>query len=700
MDHRAPYAFGADAMLSDGAYYSNAAKDYDGNWYDAVILGNQVWMAQNLRTTHFADGTAITEGVTSSSSVPYYKNLYPSGQSTPFDRVKYGLHYNWAAVMNGASPSDTVPSGVQGIAPTGWHVPSKAEVELMIAYLNTQNRYHTGEADENNGHLAKTLAATYGWASNNVAKAPGYNPDKNNNIGFNLPPAGLGLGYIYASSHQLYAQVYTCTERIAGNAHILSISNDVNNGYGVFVFASSCDSTWMAPVRCICDLSPVEFRKWYISQYGNMQHVVGGTINDATLTIKRNGTTIDTFTANASADKEINILVPTSAADVNAMPSSTKYASYISLDVNSTTYVVTAQLKDQDGNNLGSAATIDLPLESVVVNGSYNSSTKKVVLTLENGSNIEFSVADLVAGLQSEITAQNPLSADLVVDGITNKVFTLTMKNKLDGIESGAQKNVQSDWNQTNQNADDFIKNKPDIPEDKVFVCTFNGTTTNKTPEEIKNAHQNNKTVICCYSNREFQLDYAIYNETNSKYYVRFYCLCNADVYPAIHYLSYNGTSWSSAQYDIQKKLVGSGTGQNIKTVNGNNLVGSGDIELGKGLITGTATSLSGLNAQVTLNESGADLEHGVFLMISFSVDMPANGNINVANTVILQSNIMWKNSRLPANAIKSGDTCLLYYQYWGGTNMTFLLFNTGWCPTLMDNDIMYSRKLMDDEIY
>lgn len=186
-------------------------------------------------------------------------------------------------------------------------------------------------------------------------------------------------------------------------------------------------------------------------------------VNDAILTVQKNGTPIDTFSANASEDKTINITVPITAADVSALPSSTKYGASLSLSVNSSTYVVTAQLKDQDGNNIGAAQTIDLPLESVVVSGSYNKQTKKVVLTLQNGSTIEFSVADLVAGLQSEITPENPLSADLVVDGNVNKVFTLTMKHKLDGIEEGAEVNVQSDWNQQDDTADDFIKNKPDL---------------------------------------------------------------------------------------------------------------------------------------------------------------------------------------------------------------------------------------------
>ena len=120
--------------------------------------------------------------------------------------------------------------------------------------------------------------------------------------------------------------------------------------------------------------------------------------------IQKNGTDITPVSGT------VNITVPTTAADVSALPDTTKYAAALSLTINSSTFVMTGQLKDQNGDNLGTAQTIDLPLESVVVNGSYNSQTKKVVLTLQNGSTIEFSVADLVAGLQAELSASNKLN--------------------------------------------------------------------------------------------------------------------------------------------------------------------------------------------------------------------------------------------------------------------------------------------------
>lgn len=176
--------------------------------------------------------------------------------------------------------------------------------------------------------------------------------------------------------------------------------------------------------------------------------------------------------------------IPTTASDVGALPDSTKYAANMVMTINSTTYVLTAQLKDQDGNNIGNAQTVDLPLESVVVSGYYDNTTKKVVLTLQSGSTIEFSVADLVSGLQSEITAQNPLNADLVDDSTsTNKFVTAgeksTWNNKQDAISdlstirSGAQAGataVQPGSLATVATTGDYddLSNKPTIPAPQV----------------------------------------------------------------------------------------------------------------------------------------------------------------------------------------------------------------------------------------
>jgi len=130
------------------------------------------------------------------------------------------------------------------------------------------------------------------------------------------------------------------------------------------------------------------------------------------------------------------------STDVGALSNSTKYGSSLSLIIDNSTYVLTAQLKDQNGSVLATSNSIDLPLETMVVNGSYDSATKEVILTLDNGNTVKFSVADLVSGLQNEITATNKLASDLVDDtDQNNKFMTANEKSKLSGIQEGAQKN-------------------------------------------------------------------------------------------------------------------------------------------------------------------------------------------------------------------------------------------------------------------
>lgn len=75
----------------------NAVQDVDGNSYDAVRIGDQVWMATNLKTTHYADGTEIPQGTTISDTTAY--RYCPSNNPQTVD--KYGYLYNWPAVMHG-----------------------------------------------------------------------------------------------------------------------------------------------------------------------------------------------------------------------------------------------------------------------------------------------------------------------------------------------------------------------------------------------------------------------------------------------------------------------------------------------------------------------------------------------------------------------------------------------------------------------
>ena len=192
--------------------------DHDGNVYATVQIGGQCWMRDNLRTTHYADGTAIPAGGDNTSETePYYYDY--SSHSLPL--VVRGCLYNWPAAMHGASSSSANPSGVQGICPAGWHLPSDAEWTQLTDYVGSQPEYTCGGSSS---YIAKALASETGWNSSNTTCAVGNDPASNNASGFSVVPAGYwGFGFYTAG---VYARFWSSTQYSSSNAY----NRDLNYG--------------------------------------------------------------------------------------------------------------------------------------------------------------------------------------------------------------------------------------------------------------------------------------------------------------------------------------------------------------------------------------------------------------------------------------------------------------------------------------
>ena len=136
--------------------------DYDGNTYNWVGIGKQAWMAENLRVTHYADGTAIPLVTDNTAWAMLRDNStddaycwYNNNEAIYKDT--YGALYTWAAAMNGESSSNANPSGIQGVCPDGWHLPSDDEWTELEDYITT---------DGYSGTEGTALKATGGWTSN------------------------------------------------------------------------------------------------------------------------------------------------------------------------------------------------------------------------------------------------------------------------------------------------------------------------------------------------------------------------------------------------------------------------------------------------------------------------------------------------------------------------------------------------------
>ena len=122
-----------------GTTYSFTTKDgvvdVQGNVYKIVTIGQQTWMAENLKYLPEVVGPATGLNTIPYYYVPSYDGKDVNAAKDTYNYKTYGVLYNMLAAMAGSASSTANPSGVQGVCPTGWHLPSDAEWTQLMVYL-------------------------------------------------------------------------------------------------------------------------------------------------------------------------------------------------------------------------------------------------------------------------------------------------------------------------------------------------------------------------------------------------------------------------------------------------------------------------------------------------------------------------------------------------------------------------------------
>jgi uncharacterized protein (TIGR02145 family) len=164
-----------------------ACTDGDNNNYPTVKIGTQVWMAENLKTTKYNDGTAIPNITDNIAWQALTTGAYCDYNNTPSNSTIYGRLYNWYAVDNNAA-TKIASNGGRNVCPTGWHVPSYAEEATLNNYLITNGHNWDGTITVNK--IAKSMAATSGWTTYATLGTVGNDQASNNSSGFTALPSG------------------------------------------------------------------------------------------------------------------------------------------------------------------------------------------------------------------------------------------------------------------------------------------------------------------------------------------------------------------------------------------------------------------------------------------------------------------------------------------------------------------------------
>lgn len=140
---------------------SNTVTDIDGNVYQIVKIGDQWWMAENLKVTHYRNGDVIPNVTDNAEWYNLTTSAYCIYDNNSANVETYGCLYNWYAVADS-----------RNIAPSGWHVPSDAEWTTLADYL--------GGVSAAGGKMKET--GTEHWASPNSGAI--------NECGFSALPGG------------------------------------------------------------------------------------------------------------------------------------------------------------------------------------------------------------------------------------------------------------------------------------------------------------------------------------------------------------------------------------------------------------------------------------------------------------------------------------------------------------------------------
>lgn len=198
--------------------------DIDGNVYQSVRIGNQVWTVENLRTTKYNDNTPIANVTDNTAWNSLATGAYCYYANNAANKVKYGALYNGYAVNTGK------------LAPEGWRVPTDAEWDTLQNYLIVNGYNWDGTTNENK--MAKSMAAQTDWSRFAVAGSIGNDLSKNNASGFSAYPGGWRSyvgSFDYQSNYGFWWSVPNAWVRTLGYMReYMNRSNDGKN-YGCSV---------------------------------------------------------------------------------------------------------------------------------------------------------------------------------------------------------------------------------------------------------------------------------------------------------------------------------------------------------------------------------------------------------------------------------------------------------------------------------
>jgi uncharacterized protein (TIGR02145 family) len=158
--------------------YCGTITDIDENEYETVIIGNQIWMAENLNVTHYRNGDAIPSGHSNSEWEYLYDTqtgAYSVYNGSESYADTYGLLYNWYAATDN-----------RNIAPLGWHIPTDDEIKQLEMHLGMSQSQADSMYYRGTNEGSKLAGNENLWYDGDLKENPEFGTS-----GFNALPGGI-----------------------------------------------------------------------------------------------------------------------------------------------------------------------------------------------------------------------------------------------------------------------------------------------------------------------------------------------------------------------------------------------------------------------------------------------------------------------------------------------------------------------------
>ena len=152
--------------------------DIDGNVYETVILGEQLWMAENLKTTHYQNGDDIPHVIDTSDWDALSTGAYCEYENNPINSDIYGRLYNWYTIDDS-----------RGVCPEGFHVPSDDEIKQLEMFLGMSQQEANGVSFRGTDEGSQLAGRADLWNDGDLENNPAFD-----SAGFVAIPGGARIG--------------------------------------------------------------------------------------------------------------------------------------------------------------------------------------------------------------------------------------------------------------------------------------------------------------------------------------------------------------------------------------------------------------------------------------------------------------------------------------------------------------------------